>query len=64
MQRVKRRLPRRFVSNKWVDYQTHYLPYLSKGFLRGLFLITSLDRGIVLVLDGSQEDKNNTLTVS
>lgn len=49
---------KRFVSNKWVDYPTHYLPYLS-AFLVGLFSITSLNRGIVLVLDGSQVGKHN-----
>lgn len=49
---------KRFVSNKWVDYQTHYLPYLS-SFLVGLLAITRLDTGIVLILDGSQIGKHN-----
>ncbi len=55
---------KRFVSNKWTDYQAHYLPYLT-AFLAGIISITSLHRGIVLVLDGSQVGKQNaTLMVS
>lgn len=55
---------KRFVSNKWTDNETHFLPFL-KAFLGGILILTNLNRGIVLVIDGSQTGKNNaTLMVS
>ena len=50
---------KRFVDNKWTDYETHFLPYLS-AFLRGvLACLTDLSKGITLVIDGSQMGKGN-----
>jgi hypothetical protein len=50
---------KRFVENKWTDYDTHFLPYLS-AFLRGVICSTTdLRQGITLVIDGSQVGKDN-----
>ncbi|NJN78427.1 MAG: hypothetical protein HC803_08955, partial [Saprospiraceae bacterium] len=55
---------KRFISNKWTDTETHFLPFL-QSFLGGVLMFTKLDQGIVLVIDGSQTGKNNaTLMVS
>jgi hypothetical protein len=55
---------KRFISNKWTDNATHFLPFL-KAFLHGVLTFTNLNQGIVLVIDGSQTGKNNaTLMVS
>ena len=50
---------KRFIENKWTDYDVHFLPFLA-AFLRGILLCTScLEGGIVLVIDGSQIGKDN-----
>jgi len=50
---------KRFIANKWTDYEVHFLPFLT-AFLRGIILCTtSLGKGIVLVIDGSQMGKDN-----
>ena len=49
---------KRFVENKWIDFDTHYLPYLS-AFLKGILAYTQLRQGIILVIDGSQTGKDN-----
>ncbi len=55
---------KRFVENKWIDFDTHYLPYLT-AFLRGILALTLLRHGVVLVIDGSQTGKDNaTLMIS
>lgn len=55
---------KRFISNKWTDVETHFLPFL-QAFLRGVLMLTNLKEGIVLVIDGSQTGKNNaTLMIS
>ena len=55
---------KRFVENKWIDFDTHYLPYLS-AFLKGILAYSQLRQGIVLVIDGSQTGKDNaTLMIS
>lgn len=55
---------KRFVENKWVDFDTHYLPYLT-AFLKGILAFTQLHQGIILVIDGSQTGKDNaTLMIS
>lgn len=61
----KTQAAKRFVSNKWTDYQTHYLPFL-EAFLKGIIVTFILSIGeIILVIDGSQTGKDNaTLMVS
>jgi len=55
---------KRFVSNKWTDLETHFLPYLI-AFIQGILAFTDLSKGIVLVIDGSQMGKDNaTLMIS
>lgn len=55
---------KRFVANKWTDYQTHFLPFLT-AFIRGILSMIRLDEGLVLVIDGSQTGKDNaTLMIS
>ena len=50
---------KRFIENKWTDYDIHFLPFLT-AFLRGvLFSTSSIDEGILLVIDGSQVGKDN-----
>jgi hypothetical protein len=49
---------KRFLENKWTDYETHFLPFLS-AFIRGILTIMPLSRGIVLVIDGSQMGNDN-----
>jgi hypothetical protein len=55
---------KRFVENKWVDYETCFLPFLTK-FLRAIFAVLAPRTGIRLVIDGSQTGKNHaTLMIS
>ena len=55
---------KRFVENKWIDFESYYLPYLIP-FLHGILLCSRLGKGIVLVIDGSQTGKDNaTLMIS
>lgn len=55
---------KRFVENKWVDYETHYLPFLSQ-FLMAVLAFSLFRSEIRLVMDGSQTGKNHaTLMVS
>ncbi|MGB1218079.1 MAG: hypothetical protein ACPG5P_09390, partial [Saprospiraceae bacterium] len=55
---------KRFVENKWTDFDSHYLPYLIP-FLQGILLCSCFEKGVVLVIDGSQTGKDNaTLMVS
>lgn len=55
---------KRFIGNKWTDFDTHYLPYLT-AFLKGILAFTQLHHGIILVIDGSQTGKDNaTLMIS
>ncbi len=50
---------KRFVENKWTDYETHFLPFFS-AFLRGVLLcMTDISKGITIVIDGSQVGKDN-----
>jgi len=50
---------KRFVENKWTDYETHFLPFLS-AFLRGVLLcMSNINTGITIVIDGSQVGKDN-----
>jgi hypothetical protein len=44
---------KRFVENKWVDYETHYLPFLDQ-FLRAALAFSLFRSKIRLVMDGSQ----------
>lgn len=44
---------KRFVENKWTDFEVHYLPYL-KVFLPSIIQQIPSDSPIFLVLDGSQ----------
>lgn len=48
----------RFVRNKWVDCQTHYMPFIIP-LLKGIMCFTNPHQGIVLIIDGSQMGKNN-----
>jgi len=49
---------KRFVENKWTDFDAHFLPYLT-SFLYGIFGLSYFRDGIVLVIDGSQMGKDN-----
>lgn len=49
---------KRFVENKWTDFDVHFLPFL-KAFIRGILAFTPIQHGIVLVIDGSQMGKDN-----
>jgi len=50
---------KRFVENKWTDYDLHFLPFLT-AFIRGVLACTGyLEHGIILVIDGSQIGKDN-----
>ena len=60
----KTRSAERFVKNKWIDDKTHYLPFF-EAFLRGIVFLTDFQKGIKIVIDGSQTGKNNaTLMMS
>lgn len=62
----KTRAAERFVKNKWVDDQTHYLPFF-EAFIRGLLFSGQLCRNkdLQIVIDGSQTGKDNaTLMLS
>ncbi len=55
---------KRFVENKWVVYETHYLPFL-KQFLRAVLTFSDYRCKIRLVMDGTQTGKNHaTLMLS
>ncbi len=49
---------KRFVENKWTDYECHFLPFL-ESFLRGLLALTLRSSGVRIVIDGSQMGKDN-----
>lgn len=49
---------KRFVKNKWTDYEVHYLPFL-EAFLRGIIGLTPVGEGLRIVIDGSQTGKDN-----
>jgi len=50
---------KRFVTNKWTDIQTQYLPYL-QAFLKGFIVCILLVKGeVILTIDGSQMGKHN-----
>lgn len=49
---------KRFVENKWTDYEVHFLPFL-ESFLRGLLALTLHSSGVRIVIDGSQMGKDN-----
>lgn len=52
---------KRFVANKWTDYDHHFLPFL-QAFLSGVVAyLTDLSQGITLVIDGSQVGKDNAV---
>ncbi|MGK0391053.1 MAG: hypothetical protein ACI94Y_003814 [Maribacter sp.] len=42
---------KRFVENKWTDFESHYLTYLIP-FLHGILLCSCFGEGIILVIDG------------
>lgn len=49
----------RFIDSKWVDYETHYLPFLT-SFLMGMIQTYFSKLGeIILAIDGSQMGKDN-----
>jgi hypothetical protein len=48
----------RFVDNKWVDYETYFLPYVSQ-FLRAVFAVMACTSNVLLVIDGSQMGKHH-----
>ena len=53
---------KRFVENKWTDFNVHFLPYL-KCFLSGI--LSYFDKEVIFVIDGSQTGKDNaTLMIS
>lgn len=47
---------KRFIENKWTDFNIHFLPYL-KCFLTGI--LSCFEREIIFVIDGSQTGKDN-----
>ncbi len=49
---------KRFVENKWIGYQTHYLPFLSV-FFRMILFLTPVRERLLLVIDGSQMGKDH-----
>jgi hypothetical protein len=49
---------KRFVENKWTDYDSHYLPFLAE-FLRAFIAFTPAWEKLCLVVDGSQIGKDN-----
>ncbi len=49
---------KRFVENKWVDYETHYLPFLTK-FLGAVLSLFAFQSEIRIVIDGSQTGKDH-----
>jgi len=48
----------RFVSNKWTDFETHFLPF-AIPFLTSILSLIPNYEGIRLVIDGSQMGKDN-----
>lgn len=60
----KTQAAKRFLSNKWTDYDTHFLPFL-RPFLKGIFRHLDPSQGLRLVIDGSQAGtKNAALMIS
>lgn len=49
---------KRFVDNKWVDYETYFLPFISQ-FLRAVFALLPCKSDALLIIDGSQMGKNH-----
>lgn len=49
---------KRFVENKWVDHETHFLPFLNQ-FLRALLAFLPPWSEMRLVMDGSQTGKDH-----
>ena len=49
---------KRFVENKWTDFDLHFLPCLA-AFIKGIFAFTLQNQSILLVIDGSQIGKDN-----
>ncbi len=55
---------KRFVDNKWTDFDVHYLPFLTQ-FLRAIIAFTFCRSELILVIDGSQTGKDYaTLMIS
>lgn len=56
----KTRAAERFVKNKWIDDETHYLPFF-EAFIRGLLFSGQLAyrENLEIVIDGSQTGKDN-----
>lgn len=53
-----------FLDNKWTDYETHYLPVISK-LLSRILVLPEFGKSIQLVMDGSKTgSKHMTLMVS
>ena len=51
---------KRFVENKWTDFDLHYLPYMT-AFVCGVLAFSDLNKGIRLVIDGSQAGNHNAV---
>lgn len=51
---------KRFVENKWTDFDLHFLPCLA-AFIKGIFAFTFQNQSIQLVIDGSQIGKDNAV---
>lgn len=49
---------KRFVSNKYTDFNIHFLPFL-EPFLQGILTFFTKKTGIYIVIDGSQVGKDN-----
>lgn len=49
---------KRFLSHSEVSYEVHFMPYL-KAFLTGILAYSYMQKGIYLVIDGSQVGKDN-----
>jgi hypothetical protein len=49
---------KRFVENKWVDYETHYLPFLTR-ILSAVLSLCAHQSEIRIVIDGSQTGKDH-----
>ena len=55
---------KQFVASEWIDFETHFLPFLT-AFIKGILAFALPQEGIVLVIDGSQTGKDNaTLMIS
>lgn len=49
---------KRFVNNKWTDYETHYLPFIVE-FLRAIIAFTPVGDSLPIAIDGSQMGKHH-----